>query len=53
MKKITLEVELAPENAEMLEALIEETPTYVSDILNTHLARKIVYKGVERGQPGD
>jgi hypothetical protein len=47
MKKVTLEVELHPELAELLEKLIEETPSYVSGILNQHLSRKKIYHGIE------
>ena len=54
MKKITLEVELHPDHAKLLKELIEDEPTYLSNILTQHLTRKQIYGGIkERKESGD
>ncbi len=54
MRKVTHEVELPDELADLLDELIEEDPKYLSNILLQHLSRKKIYHGIaERKEDGD
>lgn len=52
MKKLTLEVELPDELAELAEELLEEDPKYIQHILGQHLSRKMIYKDIKVRREG-
>jgi len=47
MKKVTIEVELPDELAELLDKLLEEDQSYLNHILGQHLSRKMIYKDIQ------